>query len=763
MAGSNQASKKAAASTGGGSAVPNKASHSENRSRARIIWRRWGDWRKLALAAGVTIVLAALLSIQYVPGRLTLRAGDVAPRDIHAPRTIRFYDANQTEALRRLVARQVAPMYSSIVDAAETSRESVARFFDKARDVRSAAGGQPLTRRMELLWRTAPELPRAAVLTALTLPEPQLDQAESAAMLLVERVMQQPIRSDGLEDSRLAARRTAQSEVQPASAKQLVGEIVASSLTINQFYNKIETEEAQRREREKILPQYVTIRQGDLVVRAGDRLTLDHQKRLSELGLLQEQVNLVNVLSLSLLAAGLVLLFSLYVHEFHVRLLRSLPNLVLCAVVVCGCLLIYRIGTSGLGVRFSSEQISFIGAASSALGAMLLASLLCPQVAVYSGISLAILTTVQSGGELETTLLAIVSVLVGVQLVSDIRNRAQLLRAAGVLSVVMLVTTLVVRGALGAGAPPDLWQTVIWSVAAGVPAVLLFWLLGAWLERPFRITTHLTLLELSDPRHPLLQRLQLEAPGTYHHSLMVSNLAERAAEAIGADPLFCRVASLYHDVGKVIRPQFFVENQILENRHNEISPSLSSLIIINHVRDGVKLAEEHRLPPPIIDVIREHHGTCLIKYFYHRAVSVGEAASALEYQFRYEGPRPHTKESGVIMLADSAEAAARTLEKPTPGRIRDLLDYIVRDRLADGQLDDCELTFKDLERIVTSMTRALTSALHARVDYPKGETGELLKGSPTDGTAYRQSLARRQALADTPEAASAAAGSPGRR
>lgn len=706
-------------------------------------------------------MLAALLSIQYVPGRLDLRAGDRAPQDIYAPRTIRYYDANQTEALRRLVANQVAPMYSSIVGAPESSRDKAEKFFAAAQSLRTAA--EPTNRQIELLWRAAPELPRKTVETALSLTPDRMQQARSATLLLVDRIMQQPIRADGLEQSRRNARELARAANQSPRVQELVGELAAASLTVNQFMNSDETEAARKRESERIQPQYVTIRRGDLVVRAGEQITVDHQKKLTELGLLQEQIDLVSVVSLSLLAFGLVLLFSLYLNQFHPRVLRSFSSLLLASLIICGCLLLFRIGSTAPGVRFTAEQLSFIGAGCSALGAMLLASLLCPQLAVFAGVSLAILTSVQAGADLQATLLATVSSLVGVQLVSDIRNRAQLLRAGGVLSVVMLSTALVARGAVGSSLPADLSQVVIWSVASGLASVLLFWLVGAWLERPFRITTHLTLLELSDPRHPLLQRLQLEAPGTYHHSLMVSNLAERAAEAIGADALFCRVASLYHDAGKVIRPQFFVENQIIENRHNEITPSLSSLIIISHVRDGVKLAEEHKLPPSVIDVIREHHGTCLIKYFYHRAVTGSqEATPALEYQFRYEGPRPQTKESGIIMLADSAEAAARALEKPTPGRIRDLLEYIVRDRLSDGQLDECELTFKDLERVITSMTRALTGALHARVVYPQGDTEELLKRNTGDGSAYRQSLARRQALADTPEAASAAVGGSGR-
>jgi putative nucleotidyltransferase with HDIG domain len=498
-----------------------------------------------------------------------------------------------------------------------------------------------------------------------------------------------------------------------------------------------------------------------VVLRAGERVTPTHMNRLRALGLAREKVDFVTAASLTLLAFGLVAVFCLYLYQFHPNVLRSFSSLLLVAVVVCGSLLLFRVGSTALGLTFSGDQLGYLGMLSSALGAMLIAALLCPQVAVFVGVALALLTSVMVGAELKFAILSIVSSLVGVQSVTTIRNRAGLVRAGFTISAVNVVTALVAQGATHANLPDEIGQNVLWAAGGGFLSVMLFMFVAAWLERPFRVTTHLTLLELSDPSHPLLRRLAMEAPGTYHHSIVVGNIAEAAAEAIGADGLFCRVASLYHDVGKVIRPHFFIENQSSENLHNNINPSLSSLIVTSHVKDGVELAEEYRLPPPIIAIIREHHGTCLIKYFYHRAVtsSTDEPSPGLEYQFRYEGPRPQTKESGIIMLADSVEAASRTLEKPTPGRIRDLIERILRDRLADGQFDECELTFKDLEKITTTMTRSLTSLLHARVEYPAGDTREL-KRLVADGVADKQAVGAGKALADTPETAAGGFGRP---
>ncbi|HTE19029.1 MAG TPA: HDIG domain-containing protein, partial [Armatimonadota bacterium] len=578
-------------------------------------------------------------------------------------------------------------------------------------------------------------------------------QAKNAAAALVDDAMRQPILSDNVERVRTQIRQRAGSLRLPPPARRLVAEVAAANVVANRVYNEQETEAARKREMEQVPLQYEAIARGDLVLRKGETVTADHLLKLQRLGLVQERLDLITGLSLTLLAFGLVGVFCLYVYQFHPAVLRSFSNLLLIAVVVCGSLLLYRVGSTALGLRFSGDQLGFLGMVCSALGAMLIAALLCPQLAVFVGVALALLTSVMMAeAELRFAILSIVSSLVGVQAVTTIQDRAGILRAGVVLAFVNAITALVARGATKANLPEEILQTVAWAGIGGFVSVSLFYFFAAWLERPFRVTTHLTLLELSDPSHPLLRRLAMEAPGTYAHSIIVGNLSEAAAESIGADGLFCRVASYYHDIGKVMRPHFFVENQSSENRHNAINPSLSSLVVTSHVKDGVELAEEYKLPPPIIGIIKEHHGTCLIKYFYHQAVTnaADENTSALEYQFRYDGPRPQTKESGIIMLADSAEAASRTLDKPTPGRIRDLIERILRDRLSDGQLDECELTFKDLEKIISSMTRSLVSLLHARIEYPAGDTTNLRKMA-ADGAAHKEPGGSRKALADTPE------------
>ncbi|MCA9725368.1 MAG: HDIG domain-containing protein, partial [Kurthia sp.] len=226
------------------------------------------------------------------------------------------------------------------------------------------------------------------------------------------------------------------------------------------------------------------------------------------------------------------------------------------------------------------------------------------------------------------------------------------------------------------------------------------------------------LIELSNPNHPLLKKILMEAPGTYHHSLMVANLAEAACEAIGANGLLARVGCYYHDIGKTRRPGFFVENQMNGlNPHDQLPPDASSDIIIAHVEDGVEILEKHKMPREIIDIAQQHHGTTLVKFFYYKAKELDDQVE--EEQFRYSGPKPQSKENAIICIADSVEAAVRSMKEPSAEKIRDLVHAIAQDKLMDGQLDECDLSIKELKIIEKVFCETLNGTFHSRIEYPK--------------------------------------------
>ncbi|HEX5177041.1 MAG TPA: HDIG domain-containing protein, partial [Chthoniobacteraceae bacterium] len=295
------------------------------------------------------------------------------------------------------------------------------------------------------------------------------------------------------------------------------------------------------------------------------------------------------------------------------------------------------------------------------------------------------------------------------------------------------------------------WKMIGWQslVAIGHAIVTAFIVGGALpvLESMFRITTDISWLELADLNHPLLKRMTIEAPGTYHHSLVVANLAEAAAESVGANATMARVGSYFHDIGKLVKPEYFTENMRRDrNPHDELAPTMSALIIIAHVKEGVDLALKHNLNQEIIDVIQQHHGTSLVYFFYKRALQQQEDARAggkimnireedipevREESFRYSGPRPQTRECAIISLADSIESASRSLERVTPQKIDQLISGIVEKRIVDGQLKECDLTMREIEIISESFKYTLQSMLHSRVAYPGGRGGADKQDTPS--------------------------------
>lgn len=312
-----------------------------------------------------------------------------------------------------------------------------------------------------------------------------------------------------------------------------------------------------------------------------------------------------------------------------------------------------------------------------------------------------------------------------VSMLKEVRHRAVLVRASGVTAIV-LALSFVVLGAFDTQLAPSAWpQTLRDALLAAIGAYAIgFLILGVLptLERAFGVTTGLTLAELRDPRHPLLRQMQERAPGTYSHSLQVANIAEAAAEAIGADGLLTYAGALYHDIGKINKPEYFVENQLgAPNRHERLSPAMSLLVIVGHVKDGLELAKEYVLPKPLHHFIEAHHGTTLVEYFFHRAKTEAEKKGddvVEEFDFRYPGPKPRTKEAAILMLADASESATRALAEPTHGRIDSLVRSIARKRLDDGQFDECPLTFGDLRAVEDSLIKSLAAVHHGRIAYP---------------------------------------------
>jgi putative nucleotidyltransferase with HDIG domain len=414
--------------------------------------------------------------------------------------------------------------------------------------------------------------------------------------------------------------------------------------------------------------------------------------------------------ALLLISLLLAFVLVLYVAHFQPALAAS-PQL-----IVRICLLV--LVTLGVGVVLNRPPWYAL-LVPMTLTAMVLTIAYNPPFALLMSFSLALMASLALGAGLEHFLNLMGALAPAVLLLRNVRTRTRLVQVAagaGVACEVMTCATGLLGGQSAKFVAADAGRHFTWCLLAGfilcggLPAV----------ERCFGVVTDVRLVELANSSHPLLQELIRRAPGTYTHSMTVATLAETAAEAVGANVLLARVGSYFHDVGKMLKPHYFIENQTGPNRHDALEPALSTLVIVGHVKDGTALAEQYGLPEPVADLIRQHHGTTLVEYFYREALRLhnGSAPPGLESAFRYPGPKPRSREAGILMMADAAESSSRALTAPTPGSLRKLVNDLLMKRLLDGQFEECGLTLTELHRIEESLCKSLIALFHARIKYP---------------------------------------------
>ncbi|MEN8791095.1 MAG: HDIG domain-containing metalloprotein, partial [Lentimonas sp.] len=456
-----------------------------------------------------------------------------------------------------------------------------------------------------------------------------------------------------------------------------------------------------------------------------------------------------------ILTSALLLAVLIYIRQGLKEVSKRNRAIAITAVSILLNLLIVRviIEIGEIALLNDSPTISMLPyTAPYALAPIIVAVLVGSSPAVLSALIVAVLFGIAQGNSIEFMLIAFLSGVVGSYASSNIRKRSQLVRAGLIAGATAAIAGAAVGMVNGFTIGLVSQQAMIALIVGALTGIVAAGILPIF-EQIFKITTEITLLELTDFNHPLLRRMQMEAPGTYHHSLMVANLSENAAAEIGASPLLCRVCCFFHDIGKLVKPEYFTENQRDGiNPHDAQNPSMSALVIKAHVKEGVELAQKFKLPRVIVDVISQHHGTTLIKYFYFQAQQKQEveanaaapqkngkpqeAKKVDESTYRYDGPRPRFKESAIIFFADSVEAASRTLKKVTQPAVEELIDSIFKDRIEDGQLDECPLTFHELALIRRSFTYTVMNMLHVRIEYPKTDKAEKKKATaikPEDG------------------------------
>ncbi|MEM8489056.1 MAG: HDIG domain-containing metalloprotein, partial [Bacteroidota bacterium] len=481
-------------------------------------------------------------------------------------------------------------------------------------------------------------------------------------------------------------------------------------------FMRAETYREWRRKEERISPTRGMVPAASVIVNNGEIVTEEIKRRLDSLGREQQersgnQLQWKVALGQFTLALATLLIFFLYLFVLRRRVFDNNKHILLIALLFIGI-----IGSFAIAIRYPWAGMYAVPVA---VIPLMMTVMFDSRVALFGLWTLAFIGGHFLNYDFEYTFATIFAGTLGIFSVRDIKNRGQIFLSAAAVA----IGYAVVLGAswLLYDVPIELWSNdfgrAMINAAQVIVVVPLLWVF----ERAFDITTDLTLLELSDTNRPLLKELSLRAPGTFNHTLQVANLAEAAADAIGANALLARVGALYHDVGKMIKPEYFVENQRAGgNPHDHLKPRMSALIIASHVKEGLEIGKNYNLPNRVLEFIPMHHGTSLIEYFYRKAQAdnTDEQSDVLESEFRYPGPRPNSREAGILMLADSVEAASRSISEPTHKRLESMVEGIFKSRVNDGQLDETDLTFNDLYKIKETFLEMLLGIHHGRVKYP---------------------------------------------
>ena len=494
-------------------------------------------------------------------------------------------------------------------------------------------------------------------------------------------------------------------------------------------FMRAETYREWNRKEQRLSPTRDMVGAGSVIVNKGDLINEETMRRLSSLERAQREKSGNRMpwrigLGQFMFTLAVFVIFFLYLYVQRKEIFDDNRKVLLIVLLFVGI-----IGSYAIVVRSSVLNIYAIPVA---IVPVMLTVLFDSRVALFGLLTLAFIGGHFNGYDFEFTFATLFAGFLGVFSVRDIKNRGQIFLSAAIVGVgysVILMSSWLVFDVSQSVLSEDLMSIAI-NAAQLIVVLPLLWVF----ERAFDITTDLTLLELSDTNRPLLKELSIRAPGTFNHSLQVANLAEAAADAIGANALLTRVGALYHDIGKMVKPEYFVENQRSQkNPHDQVKPRMSSLIIASHVKEGLEIGRNYNLPKLVLSFIPMHHGTTLIKYFFKKAQEMeeGEQGSVLESEFRYPGPRPNSRETGILMLADSVEAASRSINEPTHKRLEGLIESIFKARVNDHQLDDTDLTFRDLDKIKDTFLAMLIGIHHGRVKYPgqDKEDGEVHEAS----------------------------------
>lgn len=691
----------------------------------------------------VFVVLGVILFISLYgnvkPEKLDISLLTVADKTIRSPATVE--DKVSTEKKRQESLDQVQDVYTLKKEYSSNQVDLVSSIFDSASEVNDEIEDEikkqnildedPLEviepnieeevmmLKAKLTDRVIKDLSERVFTALVQASNDELSIAKDLTVTAINNVMSKRISADDVENAKKSLEEELKFTTLNGDLKNAAIELGRYAVIQNEFYDPEATEELRKQAAESVEP--VKILQGQIIIEEGKLIRQEEYRQLELVGLLDNKQSYKPFIGLIILIS--IILSSLYYYFYQMKeqLEKRQTNLLLFGIVFILTFFILKI-ISMLQI-FNYSGIGYLFPA--AMGGMLIKILIDEKLAILSSIIFSIFGSVLFNEGVSGTLnfsvgiYILFSALAGVLFLSDQNQRSKILQAGSFAAAVNLFTIWALMFLPnGQFSGLEYGYYILTAIFSGIGSAVLTMGLLPFFETSFGILSTMKLIELSNPNHPLLRRILMEAPGTYHHSVMVANLADAACEAIGANGLLARVGCYYHDIGKTKRPNFFIENQMhLDNPHDRLPPDKSANIIISHVTDGAAILKKYNMPKEIIQIAEQHHGTTLLKFFYHKAIQDGQDVK--EEDYRYPGPKAQTKESAVVGIADSVEAAVRSLNQPTPETIESLVKKIVADRLQDGQLNECDLTLKELETVSHSFCETLKGIFHSRIEYPE--------------------------------------------
>ncbi len=679
----------------------------------KIEKKQWLRWGVITLSVLLTF---GILVTSIVNKKYNLNIGDISPIDFKA--SVDLVDEKTTEALIESAVSSVQNQYKQEVDIKRDALKQNNEFFNGIINARNpmveASEIAKMLENREVYGITAEEY-----LALLNIDNSDLRYALNTINNGINKIYETPLEEDDvskIEQSKQQIADVVESFSFSETVKVAIKKLTKTLIKPNYYLDEESTLE--RKEEAKASVSPIIIKKNQTIVKGGDPITGNQLAVLKDLGYLSDSgFNYVPFFGLLVLVILIYGMMVYYLRKYYDVYYNDLKRVALIFILVNLTLVMTRVMTivNPFVVPYT-------------LLPMLLTILVRKRIGQTMGLFTGVFMAIITGFNIQVLIILTLTSVLSIIFIKKVEERNDIIKSSFYISAVAFIVAFTIGLLLTNNVTDALRNSLLASSGVLLSGILVIGFLPL-IENTFNVVTDIKLLELANPNHPLLKRLQMEAPGTYHHSIMVGNLAESAAEELNANSILLRVAAYYHDIGKLSRPQFFKENQMgSKNPHDEISPNLSTLIIVNHVKIGLEMAEKAKLPEEIKDLIAQHHGTTLVKYFYFTMKNNSEDPDSIkEEDFRYKGPKPKSREAGIMMLADSVEAAVRSLSEPTSGKVEAMVYKIFKDKLDDGQLDDCEITFSDVSKIRKNFLKTFSSIYHERIEYPEDKRKTAVK------------------------------------